>query len=390
MANAIYILIDVTEDPDRYRARCKRSHDGKVIGVFPMNFPAEIVAAAGALPVVVPDRKGSITVGNQLLTEFYCGYTRSLANQVGTGGLKLYDAFLNADHCIQLLGAIDVLRQERPEKPVFFEHLIAAMDDPWTHEQVPRKMASFLREVERVTERTINTEDLGRSIRSFNENRRLLRGIFQDRRTGDSRFTPREVQALVQSSMVMDRGEHSALLRRVLAERAEFRPRDERIRLHFSGHLCHAPRIEIFELFEECGATAVDDDLHTGARSISTDVDEEIPPLEALARRYFDQNREWPCPTRVQKSVHWGRRLLEAVETSGAEGVVVLMVRFCEPHMFHYPELRKALEASGVPHLLIETEHEGLPLEALRTRVEAFLERIRRGRRFTGAQEEAL
>ena len=55
------------------------------------------------------------------------------------------------------------------------------------------------------------------------------------------------------------------------------------------------------------------------------------------------------------------------------------MAKFCEPHMLYYPELRKALDRSEIPHLLIETEHEGVPLETIRTRVETFLERIRRG-----------
>ena len=73
----------------------------------------------------------------------------------------------------------------------------------------------------------------------------------------------------------------------------------------------------------------------------------------------------------VRKSVGDIRHTLPA-------GVVVLMAKFCEPHMLYYPELRKALDASDVPHLLIETEHEGLPLESIRTRVETFLERIRR------------
>ena len=46
--------------------------------------------------------------------------------------------------------------------------------------------------------------------------------------------------------------------------------------------------------------------------------------------------------------------------------------------MLYYPELRKALDAHGVPSLLIETEHEGLPVETLRTKMETFVERIRR------------
>ena len=61
------------------------------------------------------------------------------------------------------------------------------------------------------------------------------------------------------------------------------------------------------------------------------------------------------------------------------------MAKFCEPHMLYYPELRKALDEHGVPLLLIETEHEGMPIENLRTRMETFIERIRRQHALTPA-----
>ncbi|MGQ0621911.1 MAG: 2-hydroxyacyl-CoA dehydratase subunit D [Panacagrimonas sp.] len=378
-SKAINTLIEIARDPDPYIERWKRANKRKVIGLFPMNFPAELVAASGALPVVVQDRQEPITVGNNLLTEFYCGYTRSVADQAGKGALHLYDGFLNADHCIQLLGAVDIVREENPEKPVFFEHLIAAMDDAWTQGQVREKIASFVSEVERFTGASIGGTALRGSFKSFNDNRRLLRQIFDARRAGNARFTPRQLQAFVKSSMVMDKDEHSALLRQVMADNATASPRgDDRIKLHLSGHFCHAPRAELFELFEECGAIIVDDDLYHGVRYISTDMDESTPPMQALADWYFNRNKNVPCPTRVQKSVDWDRYLLDSMSASGAEGVIVLMARFCEPHMFYYPELRKTLDAQGIPHLLIETEHEGLPVETLRTRVEAMIERIRR------------
>ena len=85
-----------------------------------------------------------------------------------------------------------------------------------------------------------------------------------------------------------------------------------------------------------------------------------------------------PCSALAQKSVDWETYLVHSLEKSGAEGIIILMVKFCEPHMLYYPELRKELDRRNIPHLLIETEHEGLPLESLRTRVEALLERIRR------------
>jgi benzoyl-CoA reductase subunit C len=151
----------------------------------------------------------------------------------------------------------------------------------------------------------------------------------------------------------------------------------ERVPVHLSGHFCHAPKPELLDLIEECGAVVVDDDLYTGFRHISTDVPEDGDPFDGLVRWYFDRNNNVPDATRVQNNVDWDRYLLDSLQQSGAAGVIVLMAKFCEPHMLYYPELRKALDSSHVPTLLIETEHEGLPLEVVRTRVEAFVERIR-------------
>ena len=47
------------------------------------------------------------------------------------------------------------------------------------------------------------------------------------------------------------------------------------------------------------------------------------------------------------------------------------------------PEIKEAFEKHGIPHLLVETEHEGVALESLKTRVDAFVEVV--GRRATAA-----
>ncbi|GAB3377102.1 2-hydroxyacyl-CoA dehydratase family protein [Spongiibacter taiwanensis] len=370
-------LREIANNPAHYIDDWKSRKKTAVIGIFPMNFPVEIIAATGALPVIIQDDPTPITAGNNLLAEFYCGYTRSIADQVATGRFEKYDAFMNADHCIQLLGATDVVREMLSDKPFFFEHLIAAMDDSWTHDQVREKIDAFIAEAERVTGQPISDDKLRECIAANNRNRQLLRKIFQARQQGDDRFSAEELQVLIKSSMIMDKEEHSTLLEQLLATSAP-RPRTSGIRLHLSGHFCHAPRPELFDVLADCGAVIVDDDLYTGARYVSTDVAQDISPRDALANWYFARNANAPCPTRVQKSVSWSEYLLHSLEESDAEGVIVLMAKFCEAHMFHYPELRKALNAKGIPHLLIETEHEGLPVESVRTRVEAMIERIRR------------
>ena len=377
--DAITTLTRISEDPHAYAENWKRKHQRKVIGTFPMNFPVELVHAAGALPVVVQDDRAPITLGRTLMYEFYCGYARSLTDQAATRKLGVFDAFFLVDHCVALLGAVDAMRFELPEQPVFLAQYTASMDEEWTPPEIRKKVESLQSQLEELCAVTIAKDGLANSIRLFNHNRQLLRQIYDLRRSGRTRITSAQMQMLVKSSMVMDIEEHTAILSSLVQSlKEEGTASPDLVRLHLSGHFCHGPRPELLDIIESCGAVVVDDDLYTGFRYISTDVPEVGDPVDALTRWYFDRNTNVPCATRAQKSVDWESYLLQSLKNSGAAGVVILMAKFCEPHMLYYPELRKTLLRSQVPHLLIETEHEGLPAESIRVRMEAFLEQIRR------------
>lgn len=367
-------------DPQGYVESWKQRNRGKVLGVFPMNFPAEIAHAAGVLPVIVQDNDEPISDGNYMLTEFYCGFTRSVADQASKGMLEHFDGFMSADHCIELMGAVDVVREKMPSRKVFYGQFIAVMGHDWTERRVRANVESFIHEVEEFSGASISNEDLQNSISIFNENRTLIRQIFQDRRDGTCCVAPGVLQDIVKSSMVMDKQEHTQLLRELLPElRAAHSPAGkELIKVHLSGHFCHAPSSKLLELIEDCGAIVIDDDLFVGFRFVSTDVPVRTDAVEALCAWYQDRNTAVPCPTRVQHDINWDDYLVDSIERNGADAIVILMAKFCEPHMLYYPELRKALDARGIPHLLVETEHEGLPAETVRTRFEALFEGIRR------------
>lgn len=369
----------IAEEPHAYAADWKQRTSRKVVGIFPMNFPLELVHAAGALPVVVQESRTSITEGRSLLFEFYCGYSRSIVDQAATGELAVYDGFFLVDHCVALVGAADALRFQLPETRTYLAQYMASMDEDTTRTDIVRCVRDLRDQLEALCGTAITPDALARSIALFNTNRRLQRQVYDLRRTGRTALTARQVQAIVKSSMVMDIEEHTALLQALVpALDRELPNMPAMARLHLSGHFCHAPQPELFDMIESCGAIVVDDDLYTGFRFISTDVKEDFDPVEALVDWYFARNNTVPCATRAQKSVDWETYLSTSLEQSGADGVIVLMAKFCEPHMLYYPELRKEFARRNTPFLLIETEHEGLALEMLRTRVEALVEGIRR------------
>ena len=85
-------------DPRAVARAWKTATGGKVVGTFPMHFPAEVIHAAGALPTILQESDEPITVGHGAMYPFFCGYTRSVVDQAAKGDFSHLDAIVFGDH----------------------------------------------------------------------------------------------------------------------------------------------------------------------------------------------------------------------------------------------------------------------------------------------------
>ena len=378
MERILTILGEAAAQPLAYARRWKAETGRRVIGLFPMHFPGELAHAAGALPMILQEDDQPVTIGQSNVFNFYCGYNRSIIDQALRGEFEVLDAILFGDHCVQLLGTADVIRANIPDKPILFNQLCSILDAEWAMAETQGTFRQLWKELEALTGRKIEEEEVRASIRLFNRNRGQIRRLYDMRRKGQIFLTGRQMQTIVKSSMVMDKATHCELLDELIAEIQWVPPRGDKVRVFLSGHLCHAPKLSVLDLVEDCGGIVVDDDLYHGFRFVFADIAESGSPVDALADWYLSRSRKVPCPTRAVKGLDWEDYLLKAVGAAGAQGLIILMAKFCEPHMYFYPEIKEAFEKHGIPHLLIETEHEEMPIEALKTRVETFMEIAKR------------
>ena len=131
-------------DPHGTARAWKAATGGKVVGTFPMHFPAEVIHAAGALPVILQEADEPITVGHGAMYPFFCGYTRSVVDQAAKGDFSHLDAIMFGDHCVQLLSAADVIRMRLPELRVGFYQFIPALKDNWSFENAERSLRRLI------------------------------------------------------------------------------------------------------------------------------------------------------------------------------------------------------------------------------------------------------
>ncbi|MEM0353781.1 MAG: 2-hydroxyacyl-CoA dehydratase [Archaeoglobaceae archaeon] len=140
-----------------------------------------------------------------------------------------------------------------------------------------------------------------------------------------------------------------------------------------TGSVCPYP--EIYEIFRNAGF-AIKDDLCTGRRFFEFRRPNFEPhdlnsALRFLAEKYFAKA---PCPTKHYSNDYRFEYLLKLAEDCAA--VVFLLVKFCEPHFFDFPQLKEKLEEMGKKVALIELEFPVASTEQIRTRVEALREVI--------------
>jgi benzoyl-CoA reductase/2-hydroxyglutaryl-CoA dehydratase subunit BcrC/BadD/HgdB len=220
----------------------------------------------------------------------------------------------------------------------------------------------------------VSDADLHRTFRLFNENRSYLREVSRYQRSYPGRISSADSHALIKTANFMAKDEHNARMKELLSQLGNGQaPSPRPVRLFLAGSVCDQP--SIYGLIDSCGAALVGDDLCTGWRYFAEDVPNEGDPIEALADRLI---RKVPCPCKFNPEIDRADRLLERVKAAGTQGVVFLLLKFCDPHAFDYPYLKERLGKEKIPSLLLEIEPGGLPLGAMETRLKAFVETLSR------------
>ncbi len=367
---------EIVDKPYEKLKQWKEANKKKIVGCSPMHFPEEMIHAAGMLPVVLQETDETITTGFSYLYPFFCGITRNLIDIGVKGQLSFLDGLIYADICVQNRTAASILRQNLPAIHVEFAQLPSSFTRKGVMENTVRELDRIKASLERLAGRKIDDKSLKQSILVYNKNRSLLRRLRDLRKADPNLLSYRDMQVIVQSSMLMPKEEHTEILAKLLAEMEGAKPSSVKgNKLFLSGHLCQSLKADILDLMEGVGGIIVDDDLYTGYRYYAVDAEMNGSPVEALAKRHLEKSL--PVPTRTGLPMRWEKYIVNRVKASGAQGAVVLLVKFCEPHLFYYPFIKDALAEAGIPHIMVETEHEVVSLEGVRTRLQAFIEMLK-------------
>jgi len=377
MEQTLAKISEITSDPYGHVARLKEERNKKIIGCFPMHVPEEIVHAAGLIPVVIWRGNELVTWGHSHVPAYDCGITRSFVDDAVRGKLRFMDGMVfHVRQCLQV-GEFPLI-VEKNVKPAYMEilYLPPIYEGDAIKSFVVEDLESFKTSLERFTESKISDDNLKESIYIYNENRGLLERVYEIRREKPGILKAKEVMQIVWSSMLMPKEDHNELLKDLIKELEQKSVETEKdvIKVIPVGGLCQTIQFDILDLIEDLGMIIPDDDLFVGSRYFANSVKQNGSPIEALADRYLVKTPL--CPDKGVWDIHWGDEAIRKMKDNQAKGIISILIKYCPPHACYYPDFRSKMEKEEVPEIMIQVEHEIISLEAMKTRLQSFVEII--------------
>jgi benzoyl-CoA reductase subunit C len=358
--------------------RWKAEHPGaKAISYFPVYAPAEVIHACGMLPVSLNGAGDRLDLqyADARFGSFICSIVKTTLEMGMTGHLDPFDGILFSSICDSARNLCFVMQRNFPDKYVDFLHLPHNPNSPAAAEFLASEYARLKLRLEQLGGTAAGEEPLRRAIHLYNENRDLLRKLYAFRAERPELLRTWELYALMRAGNFMPVETHNEWLRGASAGLgAREGKRRDSIRVIIEGAFCEQPPLDLLKLIEDAGCYVVDDDFLLGRRWFTSDVPTDGDPLQALATSYLD--RAVYSSVRHDARKPRQKELLAKVRRLGADAVVFLIAKFCEPAYFDYVLFKKELEAAGVPHLVVEFEEKAFTFDRVRTEVETFVESL--------------
>lgn len=361
------------QERHKYARDWKARTGSKVIGSFCTYVPEEIIYAAGMLPVRLFGAHEPQEVSERHIATMYCAYCRDVLAQGLLGRYDYLDGVIMANSCIHLRQAFESWRLHVPASFTYFLYMPCNVRQAVAQDVLVSELKEFQSALEAWAGHTISRTALKKSIRVYDENRRLLKQAYELRKPDNPPIGGAEALEAVLSSQVMDKQEHNRLLAEALPRWKRTSTGKSGVRLMVVGS--EDDDLGLVQLIESLGGLVVTDETCTGTRYFWNESEPDADPIAAIARRYLKRP---PCPSKDIDDSEPHQRpkfILDLAREYRARAAVILQQKFCHPHELDYPDLVKSLQENGLPSIMLEMDIT-IPHGQFRTRIEAFLEML--------------
>ena len=363
----------IADDPKKAMEDYKKETGKGAVGIMPVYCPEELVHAAGYLPMGMwGTQKKSISKARTYLPAFACSIMQQVMELQCEGAYDELAAVLFSVPCDTLKCLSQKWKGANADKVIVFTHpqnrgLEAANKFLVTeYELVKKQLEAYLGV-------TITNAALENSIAVYNENRAVMREFVKVAADYPQVISAVDRHAVFKARQFMLKEKHTALVKELIAEvkAMPVQPWDGK-KVVVTGIMLEPN--QVLEIFDEFKLAIVDDDLAQESRQIRVDVlDGEEGPLYRMAKAW---QQMYGCSVATDTKKGRGKMLINKTIATGADAVIVAMMKFCDPEEWDYPVMYREFEEKGVKNLMIEVDQEVTSFEQVKTRLQSFVEML--------------
>jgi benzoyl-CoA reductase/2-hydroxyglutaryl-CoA dehydratase subunit BcrC/BadD/HgdB len=345
----------------------------KVVGCMPYFCPEELVYAAGMIPFGLWGARMQVSEAKRYFPAFICSILQTILELGIKGSYNGMSAVMIPIMCDSLKGMSANWESSVKNIPVInvahAQNRKIAAGAAFTASQY-RKIRN---ELARLSDTDISDKDISLAVSNCNKHRQAMRRLSSMMGEHPDIFTPAVRNAIFKSAWFTDVLTHTRMAEKLISLLSELPPAAwTGVKVVTTGIIADDP--EFLSILEDNKIAVIDDQIAHESLAYITDVPVTADPIEGLAQRI---GLIEGCTFLYDPGKQRGKMLLDLVKKSGADGVIFVMTKFCDPDEYDYVPLKEMLDAEGIPNVLIETDQQAASTGQVRTALETFGEILR-------------
>ena len=364
-----------------------KASGGKVMGYYCSNVPRELLHAAGFLPYRIRGiENDNLIQADTVMSRFNCTFVRSTLNLAMNGKYDFLEGLLVLNSCDHIRRMFDIWKRKVDSVKnnntqllfMSYPHLFSAEGWNWMREEIEL----FQKTLQDKFKVQITEEQIKAAFDIYDENIQLMLQIDEFRYAESPKITGTQFFELAIANEAVRKDFANQELKKIIQKLNTKEPLPKnRARLMLIGS--SSDNSDFIRILEHNGAIIVADTLCTGTYANSNKDVWDFKKLKThgditdkLVERAYGKIF---CPRMMDGYAERLNIIKQEIKTKQIDGVVLQRIEFCDMHgcenMLFQHELEDEL---GFPVLSLDREYFLGDTGRLRTRIEAFLEKIGR------------
>ncbi|MBD3383036.1 MAG: 2-hydroxyacyl-CoA dehydratase [candidate division Zixibacteria bacterium] len=354
----------------------------KVIGSFCVFVPEEIILAVDGISVgLCAGAEFGFDLAEKVLPRNTCSLIKSAF------GFKLGKVCPYIESCDVVVGE-NTCDGKKKAYEIFQDMVddLYILDLPQSKTDQGRRLLreeyrGFIGKMEAVSGKTITVENLQKAIETVNQKRQALARLRSLRSANPVPISGLDALLINQISFYDDPVRFTASVNKLCDELEQRVAHKEGVfpadtpRILMSGCPMAVPNWKLPSIVESTGAVIVGEESCVGERGTRGLVDSRGGGMEEMLDNIVERYLQIDCAIFTPNPER--RNNIDSMTSMyKADGILHYSLQFCQPYSIESGLIENQMEDNGIPVLRIETDYSMEDVGQLKTRVEAFMERI--------------